>query len=368
MEFIYKVNNVLAFILFLIIKATCSVFYSRKKKNTGKRILFVNLGLLGDFIISTVLFANEEKYPTREEIYFLTDEKYYPLLGENSTQIKVRAVNKNKYKKNLFYRCSMLKKLLEKNFTEVYNLSFTRVSIDDEISIISAGKEKSYAFENNKNLNRIFNNAFERYYTGILKKQDQNDFNNIVNMLAEIFNAQINKRTKVFVKGNKPDIILGHYFVVSPFSSSTIKEWGIKNYEKLAKKIISKYNLTCVILNEKPEQTLLDDFSEVLNLTGKTNIAEVAAIIKNASFFVGNDSGLLHLAKAAGVMSFGIVGGGVWGRIYPYAENGKCEYFYSRKDCFNCDWNCEYAEPYCLTEVKVDEVFEKVKDFIESNE
>lgn len=55
---------------------------------------------------------------------------------------------------------------------------------------------------------------------------------------------------------------------------------------------------------------LLDSLPEarVLNLVGETPLATVAACLQRAAFYVGNDSGLMHMAAAVGVPTLGLFG------------------------------------------------------------
>jgi heptosyltransferase III len=50
------------------------------------------------------------------------------------------------------------------------------------------------------------------------------------------------------------------------------------------------------------------DPERVTDLTGKLGILESAACLERASVFVGNDSGLMHLAAAAGTPALGLFG------------------------------------------------------------
>ncbi|MGH6973556.1 MAG: glycosyltransferase family 9 protein [Stellaceae bacterium] len=46
----------------------------------------------------------------------------------------------------------------------------------------------------------------------------------------------------------------------------------------------------------------------VIDLVGKVDLLTAAAILRNAALFVGNDTGLMHLAAAAGVPTLGLFG------------------------------------------------------------
>ncbi len=52
----------------------------------------------------------------------------------------------------------------------------------------------------------------------------------------------------------------------------------------------------------------LSGLTGLVDLTGKTSLLDVVAILKSAQAFVGNDSGLMHLAGALGVPTLGLFG------------------------------------------------------------
>ena len=53
---------------------------------------------------------------------------------------------------------------------------------------------------------------------------------------------------------------------------------------------------------------LLQALPQAIDLTGRLSVPEAAACLQRASFFVGNDSGLMHLAAAAGAPTLGLFG------------------------------------------------------------
>lgn len=57
-----------------------------------------------------------------------------------------------------------------------------------------------------------------------------------------------------------------------------------------------------------------------LDLTGKTDILQAAAIIKQCKLFIGNDSGLGHLASAVATPSLTLFGVGQPDRYHPWQE------------------------------------------------
>jgi len=62
-------------------------------------------------------------------------------------------------------------------------------------------------------------------------------------------------------------------------------------------------------------------------LAGKTTIAQLVELIRNASLLIGNDSAAIHMAAATQTPSVCILGGGHYGRFLPYQpESRETEY------------------------------------------
>ncbi len=55
-------------------------------------------------------------------------------------------------------------------------------------------------------------------------------------------------------------------------------------------------------------QTLLDALPEAIDLRGRLSLPQIAAFLSRAGLFIGNDSGLMHLAAAAGAPTLGLFG------------------------------------------------------------
>ncbi len=353
-----KLNNFIAYSVFLLIRFFCRV---NKSATNPSGILFVNLGKIGDAVISSFIFSNEKELIKFGKTGFVVEESAQELFENYNGSIRLFFVDKKKYKRNIFYRLSILCELRQLNFARVYNLSFTRISIDDEISLIAGLNGNSFAFENNPVLSRIFGLKFDKHYTEVFERNKSlSDLENQRRVLSGLGLETVSSERKIFCKEVKIDEIPGKYFVIAPFASKRVKEWGIDNYVKLIEKLTKGLNTKAIILHSEKTNIFSQANENIIDLCGKTTLCESSEIIKNSEFFIGNDSGLLHIAKAHNVKVFGIIGGGVWGRIFPYNSDDNATYFFHKTDCLGCDWVCKYEVPFCLSEVTVEDVWQKI--------
>lgn len=93
---------------------------------------------------------------------------------------------------------------------------------------------------------------------------------------------------------------------LAPGASKPGRQWPINRFGELGAWLIRTYGGRLLVvggLGDEPlGRTLAQTLGEgVINLTGQTTLRQTAALISFSQFFVGNDSGPMHLAAAGGV-------------------------------------------------------------------
>ena len=103
----------------------------------------------------------------------------------------------------------------------------------------------------------------------------------------------------------------------------------------------------------------------VVRLTGP--LGDAAAVLERAQLYMGSDSGLAHLASAVGTKAVTIFAPADPDRVCPFGYrdlvvqvNKDCS------PCFHYPWRTPYPkllcrEPYCVSEVRVDDVLDAVR-------
>ncbi len=100
---------------------------------------------------------------------------------------------------------------------------------------------------------------------------------------------------------------------VNPGASCASKRWGPEKFAKAARGLIEKYGAKVVVVSSAQDKELGDKVSSLLgkecvNLSGKTNVADVASVLRRAKLFISNDSGPVHIACAVGTPVVAIFG------------------------------------------------------------
>lgn len=84
--------------------------------------------------------------------------------------------------------------------------------------------------------------------------------------------------------------------VIHPFSGSGRKNWPLASYRELANRLPLRPEWTCGHEEQLPDAARFE------------NLADLAAWLAGARLYIGNDSGITHLAAAAGVPTIAIFG------------------------------------------------------------
>ena len=146
-----------------------------------------------------------------------------------------------------------------------------------------------------------------------------------------------------------------------------LNNWGEKNWAELLKRFSMQYTGYGLLLIGVAEESALSErlsrhwSGPKLNLCGRLSPRESAAVLRQATMFVGHDSGPIHLAACVNVPSVGIFGArnkpGVW---FPYGT--KHRIIYHQTECSGCKLElCLEHKHKCITTITVDEVIEAME-------
>jgi ADP-heptose:LPS heptosyltransferase len=108
------------------------------------------------------------------------------------------------------------------------------------------------------------------------------------------------------------------FIVFLPFSRGKGKDWSVENYYRLIFLIKQKYPfLQIVVLGVKEDYGKIDS-KNIIDLCGKTNLKELAAILSKSKGAIGADTGPMHLAAVLNVASVFIFGNSDVNETSPY--------------------------------------------------
>lgn len=147
---------------------------------------------------------------------------------------------------------------------------------------------------------------------------------------------------------------------IAPGSKWESKIWAEERFEKVVGELIEKYDVFPVIFGGEEDrikgERLLEKWKRGANAAGKLNIRQAAAGLAHCKFYVGNDTGTMHLAAAVGTPCVGIFAAIDYaGRWNPFGNNHII--LRERVECEGChSETCPY-ENLCLDKISAERVF-----------
>lgn len=155
--------------------------------------------------------------------------------------------------------------------------------------------------------------------------------------------------------------------IIAPGSVWKTKQWTVSGFTDIAKHLESR-NYKVLILGTKNELHLgnkISNSSNSLNLCGKTNLSDCLFLIKSSKIFIGNDSGLTHMAGLFQIPSIAIFGPTHLSLGYrPWNNNAKVVSL--NLECSPCGKHganvCPIKTHACMKDLKSDLVIKTLKN------
>lgn len=163
------------------------------------------------------------------------------------------------------------------------------------------------------------------------------------------------------------------FAVIHAGTSSELKLWAEENWVKLSGLLHEKRGLGIVLIGGKGDGKISAQIVEgatrtncrIVSFAGKHDLGTTSAVIKQASVFIGSDSGLAHLATALGVPSVVLFGPSdhlKWGTQAPHHAVAHADLPCS--PCFIFGYHKHCRNIACMKQISVDKVFEAVEKVI----
>ena len=154
------------------------------------------------------------------------------------------------------------------------------------------------------------------------------------------------------------------YTVLNPYTNKWITEISHDHYPE----IVGKHGTnTILIVGVKGDydrgaelSVLLEkEGRRVINLCGQTSLVELVLLIEKANRVITVDTASLHIAIALHKKTYAIVGGGQWGRFFPYNNVENVHWLNEKMDCYQCEYHCKFEDFRCAWNLNLEAVYEK---------
>ncbi|HKZ81985.1 MAG TPA: glycosyltransferase family 9 protein [Pyrinomonadaceae bacterium] len=160
--------------------------------------------------------------------------------------------------------------------------------------------------------------------------------------------------------------------MIHPAAAFQTKQWAVQKFAEAADKI-AKRGFNIVTVTTPLEAQLARELGRLSSTQMTTftdlSLPEVAALAARARLFLGNDSGIAHIAAAVGTPSVVVFGSSNVAHWRPWPK-APAEIVREEMDCQPCHgYYCEkFAEPECIKRVPVERVMAAVDRVLQAKE
>ncbi len=173
-----------------------------------------------------------------------------------------------------------------------------------------------------------------------------------------------------YIKSILPTQKILKILLLNPYSRHPSKNWLIENYAAVADYAIIRHQFyvvltgSCNPIERRHNQRVKQAMSQpVLNLTGKTTITQLMALLTQATVLISPDSGPVHMANSVGTPVIGLYAATNPDRTAPYLNRQWCinrypqairEYF--NKEMTAVSWGKRIRKVGAMQLIMVDDV------------
>lgn len=155
------------------------------------------------------------------------------------------------------------------------------------------------------------------------------------------------------------------FALIHPVAAFDTKQWATENFARIAE-FLSEKRIRTVAVATKKERGVLEKLrasaTAPVQIYDDLTLPEITALAAKAKIFVGNDSGVAHIAAAVETPSVVIFGSSNINHWRPWT-NSPNEVVREKMPCQPCSgYFCrEFAAPQCIGKVSVESVMDAVE-------
>lgn len=378
------------------------IYFKEKlhKRNADRyqpSVLLVTFHPLGDTVIESPVFKALRKNYPRHHIMVVCSKRnkelleYCPYIDE--LLVYDNTTDKHFYQINLQRCYEFANKYFQKRHFELAIItSIFMPSIVEAwlIYLSHADRRASFSERLNPVMHREYMGSYDRFFTDVFFSHHQHDVLEYRKMLeilgcpmeSDDYELWTTKEDGVIAK----KIYLEEHIdkkkpicVVALNSSEKARDWSVKHYINVCNKLEEKYDIEYIVVGAG-EQGQHDGnlfckyVKNAHNLVNKTTIRQLVEVIKNADYYLGCDTGAMHIAAAAhlrGVALFKSADNTCWmmrNHECHYPWHAKIKALHPKKAIQGCENGCKKNKPHCINLITVEEVYQAMLNVLKAKE
>ena len=350
---------------------------SRSRQNTA---LIVRLDAIGDFVLwldAARVLVNQYR-SQGYSVVLLANKAWASWATEMGVADEVWEIDVNRFVESFPYRWKWLRRISQAGFEIAIQPTCSRVFLTgDSIVRASGAVQRIGSTGDANNIRPMYKSWSDRWYTLLIPAASiqlmelRRNAEFMCGLGFTDFKAQLPTIPQA-LSGQANWLPPQPYSVLVPAASWVGKEWPIEKFIEIGRRL-ALLGLPIVVVGTSADRerigSLVDRLpGETIDLIGRTNLGELAEVLRGATVVLTNDTSAAHIGAAVDAPVVCIVGGGNADRFMPYEiekrdENRNYPVAVTKPmACFGCRWRCIYSRQKdgavkCIQDISVEMVW-----------
>lgn len=155
----------------------------------------------------------------------------------------------------------------------------------------------------------------------------------------------------------------GRFGMLFPGARDRMRRWSVNKFVQAISASSNAKNITWLVCGAMEEADICEELTkglrtetvEAVSLAGKLDLRVAALVMGKATVCFANESMAVHMAAAMGTPVVCILGGGHYGRFYPYPGNSLTFAVTNVLGCYRCGWDCTQKYVSCLEDISAEQ-------------
>jgi len=347
------------------------------RSRRGVMVLFVHG--LGDLVLFTESLKLIRAHHAGESLLLICSKGTEDFARSYLRPDRIIALDRDRLVRNIFYRIAAIVGIARQHAAAAIQPSYNRFHLVEDALVRASGAQSrigSTGFDSFiSDRERASGN---RWYTRLIPQpaRPMHDLERTALFVAALTGREVVPVAPRLPPAPRPRAApAGGYFVVALDASTPLRTWPTENFVATLEALAGRSPLAAAVVGSEATGPLPAN-ENIVDLTGRTDLAALIGVIANADLVIANDSAPTHLAVALGVPVVAVCGGGLPVRYLPYPEGalvGDRLRVVGVDDapwpCFGCGWRCiridrpDRAAP-CISEIGVARVVGEALDLL----